>query len=59
MGLPPPFPGPHTVPPGLAPLPLGKVSESRKHYVSLSLSLVSSLETIISSVCGVTSWLEW
>ena len=54
-----PGPGLYTVPPGLASSILYKVSESRKHSVSLSHSLVSSLETMLSSVCEVTSWLDW
>ena len=53
------FPGPYTVPPGLASITLDKVSESRKCSVSLSHSQVSSLETMLSSVCEVTSWLDW
>ena len=53
------FPGPYTVPPGLASVTLDKVSESRKRSVSLSYSQVSSLETMLSSVCEVTSWLDW
>ena len=53
------FPGPYTVPPGLASITLDKVSESRKCYVSLSHSQVSSLETMLSSVYEVTSWLHW
>ena len=53
------FPGPYTVPPGLASITLEKVSESRKRSVSLSHSQVSSLETMLSSVCEVTSWLDW
>ena len=53
------FPGPYTVPPGLASITLDKVSESRKRSVSLSHSQVSSLETMLSSVCKVTSWLDW
>ena len=35
------------------------MSESRKRSVSLSHSQVSSLETMLSSVCEVTSWLDW
>ena len=35
------------------------MSESRKCSVSLSHSQVSSLETMFSSVCEVTSWLDW
>ena len=53
------FPGPYTVPVGLASITLDKVSESRKCSVSLSHSQVSSLETMLSSVCEVTSWLDW
>ena len=53
------FPGPYTVPPGLASITLDKVSESQKRSVSLSHSQVSSLETMLSSVCEVTSWLAW
>ena len=53
------FPGPYSVPPGLAPLTLERVSESRKCSVSLSRSQVSCLETMLSSVCEVTSWLDW
>ena len=53
------FPGPYTVPPGLASITLDKVSESRKRSVSLSYSQVSSLETMLPSVCEVTSWLDW
>ena len=53
------FPGPYTVPPGLASITLDKVSESRKRSVSLSHSQVLSLETVLSSVCEVISWLDW
>ena len=53
------FPGPYTVPSGWASITLEKVSESRKRSVSLSHSQVSSLETMLSSVCEVTSWLDW
>ena len=35
------------------------MSESRKRSVSLSHFQVSSLETTLSSVCEVTSWLDW
>ena len=35
------------------------MSELRKRSVSLSHSQVSSLETMLSSVCEVTSWLDW
>ena len=50
------FPGQYTVPPGLASITLDKVSKSRKRSVSLSHSQVSSLETMLSGVCEVTSW---
>ena len=53
------FPGPYSVPPGLASITLKHVSESLKRSVSLSHSQVSSLETMLSSVCEVTSWLDW
>ena len=53
------FPGPYTVLPGLASITLDKVSESRKRSISLSHSQVSSLETMLSGVCKVTSWLDW
>ena len=53
------FPGPYMVPPGLASITLEKVSESLKHSVSMSHLQVSSLETMLSSVCEVTSWLDW
>ena len=35
------------------------MSESQKRFVSLYHSHVSSLETMLSSVCEVTSWLDW
>ena len=35
------------------------MSESQKRSVSLSHSQVSSLETMLSGVCKVTSWLDW
>ena len=41
------FPGPYTVPPGLASIALEKVSELWNHSVSLSHSQVSSLETML------------
>ena len=34
-------------------------SETRKRSVSLSASQVSSLETMLSGVCEVASWLDW
>ena len=52
------FPGPYSVPPGLASITLKRVSGTKKHSVSLSHSQVSSLETLLSSVCEV-SWLDW
>ena len=53
------FPGPYTVPPGLASITLDQVSALRKRSISLSHSQVSSLETMLSGVCEVTSWLDW
>ena len=53
------FPGPHSVPLGVTSITLEKASEARKHSVSLSASQVSSLETMLSGVCEVTSWLDW
>ena len=53
------FPGPYSVPPGLVSITLDRVSETKKSSVSLSHSQVSSLETLLSSVCEVTSWLDW
>ena len=53
------FPGPHAVPPGLASFILVEVSVSQKRFISLSHSQVSSLETVLSSMCKVTSWLDW
>ena len=53
------FPGPYTVLPGLASITLDKVSESRKRSVSLSHSQISSLETMLPSVCEVAYWLDW
>ena len=38
---------------------LKKVTEAKKRSVSLSASQVSSLETMLSGVCGVSSWLDW
>ena len=40
------FPGPYTVPPGLT-------------SISLSASQVSSMETMLSGMCEVSSWLDW
>ena len=53
------FPGPYTVPPGLTSITMEKASEVRKRSVSLSASQVSSLETMLSGMCEVTSWLDW
>ena len=53
------FRGPYTVPSGLALIALVTLSESWICSISLSHSQVSSLETILSSVCEVTSWLDW
>ena len=52
------FPGPYSVPPGLASITLDRVSETKKRSVSLSHSQVSVLKTLLSSVCRVTSWLD-
>ena len=38
---------------------LDKVRESRKRSVFRSHALVSSLETMLCSVCEVTFWLDW
>ena len=53
------FPGPYTVPPGLTSITMEKASEVRKRSVSLSASQVSSLETMLSGMCEVASWLDW
>ena len=53
------FPGLYTVPPGITLITLEKASEARKRSVSLSASQVSSLETMLSGVCEVASWLDW
>ena len=53
------FPGPYSVPPGVTSITLEKASEARKRSVSLSASQVSSLETTLSGVCEVSSWLDW
>ena len=36
-----------------------KASEVRKRSVSLSASQVSSMETMLSGMCEVASWLDW
>ena len=53
------FPGPYSVPPGITSITLEKVSEAKKRSVSLSASQVSSMETMLSGVCEVSSWLDW
>ena len=53
------FPGPYTVPPGVTSITLEKASEVKKRSVSLSASQVSSMETMLSGMCKVSSWLDW
>ena len=53
------FPGPYSVPPGVTSITLEKAIEARKRSFSLSASQVSSLETMLSGVCEVSSWLDW
>ena len=53
------FPGPYSVPPGVTSIALEKASEVRKRSVSLSASQVSSMDTMLSGVCEVASWLDW
>ena len=53
------FPGPCTVPPGVTSITLEKTSEVKKRSVSLSASQVSSMETMLSGMCEVSSWLDW
>ena len=53
------FPGPYSVPPGITSITLEKVSEAKKRSVSLSASQVSSMESMLSRVCEVSSWLDW
>ena len=53
------FPGPYTVPPGVTSITLEKVSEAKKRSVALSASQVSSMESMLSGVCEVSSWLDW
>ena len=52
------FPGPYTVPPGMTSITMEKASEVRKSSVSLSASQVSSMETMLSGMCEVSSWLD-
>ena len=53
------FPGPYSVPLGVTSITLEKASEARKRSVSLSASQVSSMETMLSEVYEVSSWLDW
>ena len=53
------FPGLYTVPPGVTSITLEKASEVKKCSVSLSASQVSSMETMLSGMCEVSSWLDW
>ena len=53
------FPEPYSVPPGLTSITMEKASEVRKRSVSLSASQVSSMETMLSGMCEVSSWLDW
>ena len=53
------FPGPYSVPPGMTSITMEKASEVRKRSVSLSASQVSSMETVLSGMCEVASWLDW
>ena len=53
------FPGPYTVPPGVTSITMEKASEVKKRSVSLSVSQVSSMETMLSGMCEVSSWLDW
>ena len=53
------FPGPYSVPPGVASITLEKASEVKKRSVSLSTSQVSSIETMLFGVCEVASWFDW
>ena len=52
------FPGLYSVPPGVTSITLEKASEVKKWSVSLSASRVSSMETMLSGVCEVASWLD-
>ena len=53
------FLGLYSVPPGVTSITLEKASEVKKWSVSLSASQVSSMETMLSGVCKVASWLDW
>ena len=52
------FPGPYSAPPGVTSIALEKASEARKRSVSFSASQ-ASMETMLSGVCKVSSWLDW
>ena len=52
------FPGPYSVPPGVTSVTLEKASEVKKHSVSLYASQVL-METMLSGICKVASWLDW
>ena len=53
------FPGPYSVPPWVTSITLENASEVKKRSVSLAASQISSLETMLSGVCEVASWLDW
>ena len=53
------FPGPYSAPPRVTSITLEKASEVKKRSVSLSASQVFSMETMLSGVCEVASWLDW
>ena len=53
------FPGPYLILPGVTSITLEKANEVKKWSVSLSASQVSSMETMLSGVCEVASWLDW
>ena len=53
------FPGLYTVPPGMTSITMEKASEVGKRSVSLSASQVSLIETMLSGMCEVASWLDW
>ena len=53
------FPGPYRVPPGVTSITMEKASEVKKRSLSLSASQVSSMETMLSGMCEVSSWLDW
>ena len=53
------FPGPYSIPPGVTSITQEKANEVKKRSVSLSASQVSSMETMLSGVCEVASWLDW